>query len=630
MSVKKEMVLPWLNGVELCSNSMKFLLLILTLLLSGCIPHNIDTARFDIQGGKTPLHSSILNDKEEVETAFSRSEIKPEKRMIRGVVTPHHILAINTMADLFVALSKQNYSTVVIIGPNHFNVGEADVIISEQGFNTPYGVLAGSPGLSSIFAGPEYIDIEEEPFDNEHSITSLVSLVKKNWPKAKFMPVLLRRGIDSEIASQVGYRLSKLLPEDSLVIASCDFAHHVSNEEAVEYDKGSIKVLEAFDTEGIKNIEVDSPGTLMALMSYLKQYDFEKFTLVGNTNASFILDSPEYDDVTSYIAGFYTEVEPTIVRKVVNKEKKEDIKMLFAGDLMLDRYVLDIIKVKGIDHLLEDLAGSIDLSTYDIVSANLEGAVADGGAHYDPVKAYDFSFDPQIVEKLKDYNFNHFNLANNHINDQGSRGQAETRKNLDDMGIYYSGCSEGMVGDCSGTTIKANDTKIGMLGLSAIYSNLDKEKLKIELKELEAVSDLQVANVHWGEEYKNDFSQKQADLAHFLIDEGVDVVIGHHPHVIQGIEVYKGKPIFYSLGNFIFDQYFSKETQTGLLVEINIVNNKLQSNLYPIISKVSRVSLLDTKEKERVLNDLVKYSNLNKKYSDELIDGRLVIEDFEN
>jgi gamma-polyglutamate biosynthesis protein CapA len=98
--------------------------------------------------------------------------------------------------------------------------------------------------------------------------------------------------------------------------------------------------------------------------------------------------------------------------------------------------------------------------------------------------------------------------------------------------------------------------------------------------------------MHWGNEYKTINSLSQQKLGHALIDAGVDLIIGSHPHVVQNIEQYKNKLIFYSLGNFIFDQYFSKNVQQGLAIGLEISADKITYNLYPLQSKVSQMSLM--------------------------------------
>ncbi|MFH1564882.1 MAG: CapA family protein [bacterium] len=311
--------------------------------------------------------------------------------------------------------------------------------------------------------------------------------------------------------------------------------------------------------------------------------------------------------------------------KVAVEVKPPAIKFLFFGDMMLDRTVGIKIKENGLDYLFEKLAGEDNkfFQGNDLVGCNLEGAVTNNGAHYAPQMAYDFAFNPDLIDQLKKYNFNFFNTANNHLSDQGRQGVEEMIKNLDDMNFYHSGCVDGGIDDCSSTVVEISGKKIGMAGFSAVYTKLNTEKLKTKIKNLADSTDLVVVNIHWGIEYANKFNKTQQDLAHTLIDSGADIIIGHHPHVTQGIEIYKNKPIFYSLGNFIFDQYFSKETQESLAIGINIEDEKTSIFIYPLKSKLSQAELMGGEEKEKFLKNLVDWSEVDEGYAEEIRRGEM-------
>ncbi|MDD3711647.1 MAG: CapA family protein [Patescibacteria group bacterium] len=288
----------------------------------------------------------------------------------------------------------------------------------------------------------------------------------------------------------------------------------------------------------------------------------------------------------------------------------ESISLLFFGDLMLDRHVGEKIDKYGLDYLLEKLNKENFTSSYDVVLANLEGAVAKDGAHYLPHSLYDFSFSPNLISSLKKYNFNFFNLANNHLSDQGQKGIEETYQNLSDLGFYYFGCRDAFLspseellelkmGDnqpvlseenCSDIVVDIKNKKIAFLGFSMVYKNIDENRVIERIKSLKEKSDLLIVNVHFGIEYQELASQNQVNLARKMVDNGADIIIGHHPHVIQNYEIYQQKPIFYSLGNFIFDQYFSPETQEGLAVSLTVSKDKeIVSQVYKIKTKGSRI-----------------------------------------
>ena len=308
----------------------------------------------------------------------------------------------------------------------------------------------------------------------------------------------------------------------------------------------------------------------------------------------------------------------------VNRDRT--VKLIFFGDLMIDRNVKTKIDKYGMNYLFAQVASSSEwqnVITSDLVIANLEGAVTNGGKHYQPDMAYDFAFAPERINELKNYGFNSFNIANNHLADQGENGIIETNKNLDELDIFYFGCNDKQVGECSARIKEISGKKIGFAGFSMVYGELNKDKVVSEIKNLKAKSDLVIVNIHWGEEYQHQFNKKQQDLAYVMIDAGADIIIGHHPHVVQGVEIYKNKPIFYSLGNFIFDQYFSQDTQEGLglAIESNSSDNRIL--LLPLKSKASQLELIVGYEKEKFLNKFISWSKLTDEQSKQISFGEI-------
>jgi len=292
-----------------------------------------------------------------------------------------------------------------------------------------------------------------------------------------------------------------------------------------------------------------------------------------------------------------------IFSKKQEVKKEESVKMLFFGDLMLDRDVKARLRQDGMEYILGGLQKENFFSGYDIISANLEGTVTNDGKYYWPEKQFDFAFLPEDVLKLKKYGFNFFNVANNHSYDQGRKGVAETEENLKNMGYNFSGCMDGSVGGCSSTVLNIKDKKVGMAGFS-IFGAFDLNKAEDIIFELDKIADIIAVNIHWGDEYKTKHNEYQEKIAHGLIDAGADIIIGHHPHVVEDIEEYKGKYIFYSLGNFIFYQYFSDEVKTGLAVAAEFKENDIFIKLEPIISNWIAVSLVNENKKKEILEKI--------------------------
>jgi poly-gamma-glutamate capsule biosynthesis protein CapA/YwtB (metallophosphatase superfamily)/uncharacterized membrane protein (UPF0127 family) len=269
-------------------------------------------------------------------------------------------------------------------------------------------------------------------------------------------------------------------------------------------------------------------------------------------------------------------------RGSINNFSEKEIKLLFVGDIMMTRSVEGKINDLNKKFIFPFLNILNYLKSFDYVIANLEGSVSDKGTKVG--SKYSFRMKPEVAPALKDANINVVNLANNHIFDYSKVAFEDTLKSLEKNNIKYFGNSyEPLI-------IEKEGVKIGFLGFSDFLKHLEVRENKIGvavindnlnevIRKAKEKVDILIISFHWGEEYQKLANERQEKLAKIAIDSGADLVIGHHPHVIQDIEKYKNKFIFYSLGNFIFDQNFSKETMIGGGVEVSIKNKKIE-NIY--------------------------------------------------
>jgi poly-gamma-glutamate synthesis protein (capsule biosynthesis protein) len=189
---------------------------------------------------------------------------------------------------------------------------------------------------------------------------------------------------------------------------------------------------------------------------------------------------------------------------------------------------------------------------------------------------------------LEEAGFDVVNIANNHIGDWGATAFADTLDNLVSGGLKYIGGGWDKKEATTPVIIEKNDISIGFLGFSDVgpdwmaakesnpgillASDPDFDQIIINAA---GKADVLVVSFHWGEEYKK-YNNRQQELAHRAINDGADIIIGSHPHVIQETEEYEDGLIAYSLGNFIFDQKFSSETMEGLLLEATVTKDGLK------------------------------------------------------
>ena len=183
----------------------------------------------------------------------------------------------------------------------------------------------------------------------------------------------------------------------------------------------------------------------------------------------------------------------------------------------------------------------------DLTCINLECALTDRNTRED--KEFAFKGNPSYTEILTDGSVEAADLANNHSHDYGDRAYDDTVENLKGAGITPFGYD-----DVALYEVKNKNVTVGLTGIYELDDHLDcEDQIKTNIQSLkDKGADIVVCAFHWGVELSDTPDENQVTLAHFAIDNGADLVIGHHPHIIQGIESYKGKYIAYSLGNFCF------------------------------------------------------------------------------
>ncbi len=287
--------------------------------------------------------------------------------------------------------------------------------------------------------------------------------------------------------------------------------------------------------------------------------------------------------------------------------------LFFVGDIMLARAVEMRMEQFGINYPFETLGDT--LTVPDITIGNFEGVVSE--VHYPtPNFTYQFSVKPEYLAYLKTAGFDVLSLANNHTLDYGTPALLYTRALCLEYGLVCGGEPKGL-SEISTKVVKAGEYRVGMLFVHTLYGIPASSTLKSYIEKLSRESDVQVAYVHWGEEYVLTHTLSQELLAESLIDTGIDAVIGHHPHVVQDVALYDNKPIFYSLGNFVFDQFFSNDVQEMMGVEMKITDRETIYTLVPFssIDTRSQPHHADVEEatvlRERILSALTTDSRVN-------------------
>ncbi len=235
------------------------------------------------------------------------------------------------------------------------------------------------------------------------------------------------------------------------------------------------------------------------------------------------------------------------------------ISVAAVGDMMFGGHASFYIEKYGVSYPFDSTKKMLSLA--DVALGNLEGPFTDDGKKYD--KKFNFKVPPEYANGLLDAGFDVLTLANNHMLDYGIEGLKSTLDVLDSLGVAHCGAGLNLSDAEKQAIIERNGYRIATLGYSMTFPRefwaTDStggtcypvwNKMIANIEKSDSLADFVIVTFHWGSELKNQPKTYQKDFAHAAIDAGADLVIGHHPHVLQGIEIYKNRLIAYSLGNF--------------------------------------------------------------------------------
>lgn len=272
------------------------------------------------------------------------------------------------------------------------------------------------------------------------------------------------------------------------------------------------------------------------------------------------------------ISNIKTEIKPV---------EETGVTFAFGGDLMFDRSVWHRYKDIGLNRIFDNLDMTI-FKNSDVAFANLEGPISATAINDDYLSgSMNFNFPPETIDTLKFMGLNTVSLANNHTMNAGANGFANTKSVLTTAGINFAGNQNNF----DASNIVRLNTKIPVTIVAVdMLVNLDNDQIVQKVKEEVSAGQKVIVVPHWGIEYDGKHNKTQENFAESWIDAGALMVVGGHPHVTQDAQIYKNRPIIYSLGNFVFDQFFSPETQQGLILTGTIKKDSLAISFLPFTS----------------------------------------------
>ncbi len=584
----------------------KIIIIIVSLLLVGCIAF---------------LYLGETSQNNEPKQYFTQKEenLVTVKMPISGIITPHHLVAKNLIEKLFAQTAKDNKKVVidriVLISPNHFHVSGGDLIVANKSIaeNTNTDIE-----LANILNQKKYVYINNNAFKEEHGIQVLIPFVNKYFPDAKILPLMIEDGTsDDRIDELANYLASDEVKGNTLLVLSSDFSHDLTPDISGVHDRVAIDTIENFDLDKVHSLDTDCLGGLRLIMQFSKKQGYENFELLANSNSSEVYNNFFIGENTSYVTGQFK-----LGQKQQNQ--KRVVNMLFGGDVMLDRTVRTAAQRLGVSYFTDKIHRIF--WAQDINMINIEGPITDNisvsNVSMDNPNHFKFTFSKEQTKEFCDINrINMVSIGNNHILNFGRDGLKQTQEFLDENNIDYVGVPAEDVKNIVYKNI--NDRKVAFIAYND-FAPPSLEKTIELVEQAKQNSDFTVVYPHWGQEYNKKMTKKQRDTAHSLIDAGADLILGAHPHVIEPIEIYKNKVIFYSLGNFVFDQYFSNDVRERLLLNVMIdENDKINFVLTPLwTNEFGQLELADTTRREKVLKEMSQNSIVSDEIRQDILKSR--------
>ena len=299
---------------------------------------------------------------------------------------------------------------------------------------------------------------------------------------------------------------------------------------------------------------------------------------------------------------------------------KNEITISCTGDILFDRGVKIKLNAYGYDYPYKNVLEVLKKS--DLTIGNLECPLTSAGTPVYKRSDLIFKGDTKNAKELKAAGFDVLNLANNHSMDQGREGLLNTMEALKDNNIAVVGAGLNKKDSHKPVFVTRGGVKIGILSYScfpaegyifdsemADICHFDENLLKEEIVKAKKDCDFLMVFFHHGNEYDFYPSEIQKKYSHTAIDNGADIVVGNHPHVLQGAEKYNGKYIFYSLGNFIFDRQAPFGTNETIILELTLKNKKLSEiDAIPVKIIECQPTLSNDKSNVEILNNFIRHS----------------------
>jgi AmmeMemoRadiSam system protein B len=507
---------------------------------------------------------AMFPDREQFVAALEKEQAVPNPAIeVTGISVPHHLLAADLIARGFLLAASGHYDRVIIVSPDHFSKSRRPLATTRKDIDTAFGMLLNDCEVTgALIANPELFD-ESDLFAHEHGVAALLPFVKRFFPDARIVPIVVSRDSSRAHWDDAVATLEKFSGPGTLIVQSTDYSHYLPHRIAQQRDQETLNVIAAEDLDQLSHLvqpdHMDSKGSQYIQMRLQAGMKGAHGIVIANRSSS------EYSAMGARTTSYLVTAYATDTAAGSQLRYPDHDVFYFSGDVFIGRWLTQPMSDPAaaqavIDEILKVTRGAP-------LIVNLEGVLLD-----DPPPGVDPDLHVMhaglAVPILKALNVKAAGLANNHSTDLGDGSVRESSAVLRRAGIL--------------PLQHMKVTELGPLGIVAInFIGVRDYKGYPVIKRVEDLASLckakvrspLVALVHWGEEYTT--SPRPEDLAagQKMRTCGVNIIVGAHSHqAVKAIASMQGGgyQMTFSLGNLLFDQ--KSERASSAMLELRLFN----------------------------------------------------------
>lgn len=496
---------------------------------------------------RDPLPSGSLQ--QIMQGVYDARSVELPERDVPAVIVPHHLTASRSIALGIRAIARSGPRTVLIVSPDHFRACPTPLCTARGEFVTTLGPVRTRNDVVDVLARSELVTVDPALFGAEHGIGAVTPFILHALPDAAIVPVVISSGW-FERKDDIRALLAEAFEKTDALVVSSDFSHYLNLATSDAMDEATMETLFAADLDGIAKLrnadQSDCPACLWMLASIALDEGFFNPSVLAHTNSARILNDLKNTNTTSHFA-----------MALFRNDVLSPDDLAVAGDVTMTRTA----NTPVLHPVMRAFWAGGGLRF-----VNLEGPLADACAP--DRNMFTFCNATALWRGMAGL-ATHWAVMNNHMLDRHEPGVGVTKSIIEESGETWVGDGIVRSGSTSLISLTALMNPVAdarAVDISASYART------LAAIEAERSSQFIVVLVHAGAEYRALGSDAYHTYLRTFVDAGADAVVAAHAHVISDMEVYRGKPIFRGVGNFIFDQFADVSTSTAMAVRLRREN----------------------------------------------------------